>query len=183
MLLNGLEDRLVGDVNAEVLVQGLQHMRAELFLKVLIAVFTVFEGDVGELAEEVVIVDDAHVFDRIEVLLLNVLLKTAGNGASLGCHLGIEEIESSLQCPLQKGTAIVADTAGHVIGRDIRGSAARRSQADGEAAGQVEKYFRHEIASVAERTFAIGFRLLDKVVVGFLKQILKENQMLEISHR
>ena len=55
-----------------------------------------------------------------------------------------------------------------------------RCSAHREAAGQVEKYFRHEIAGIADGVFPLGLRLLDKRVVGFLKQILKVDQVLEI---
>ena len=114
---------------------------------------------------------------------MQVLLEAAGGRAGLGAHLGVEEVVAALERALQQGAGVVADTAGEVVGRDVGGSAARRSQSDGEAAGQVEKYFRHEVAGVADRALALGFRLLDKVVVGFLKQILKVDQMFEISHR
>ena len=77
----------------------------------------------------------------------------------------------------------MADAAGQIIGCNVRRSAARRSQAYREAAGQVEKYFRHEITCIAYCALALGLSLLDQLVVGFLKQILKVDQVLEISHR
>ena len=77
----------------------------------------------------------------------------------------------------------MADAGRHVVGCNVGGSAARRSQTYGEAAGQVEKNFRHEIAGVADSALALGLGLLDKIVVGFLKQILKVDKMLEIFHR
>ena len=48
---------------------------------------------------------------------------------------------------------------------------------------RTERYFRHEITGVADRSLALGLGLLDKIVIGFLKQILKVDQMFEISHR
>ena len=183
VLLDGLDQRFVGNVDAEVLMQGLQNVGAQLSLVVLIADLVVFEGDVGKLAEEVVVVDDAHILDGVEMLLLQVLLEAAGGRAGLGAHLGVKEVVAALERALQQRAGVVADTAGEVVGRDVGGSAARRSQSDGEAAGQVEKYFRHEVAGVADCALAFGFRLFDKVVVGFLKQILKVDQMFEISHR
>ena len=77
----------------------------------------------------------------------------------------------------------MADAGGHVVGRDVGGCAARCSQSDREAAGQVEKYFRHEITGVAHRAQAVLLGLLDQLVIGFLKQILKVDQMLEIFHK
>ena len=117
------------------------------------------------------------------MLLLDVLLEAAGDGAGLGGHLGVEEVEAALERALKEAAAVVADTAGHVVGRDVGGCAARRSQSDGEAAGQVEKHFRHEITGVADRVQALFLALLDQLVIGFLKQILKVDQMLEIFHK
>ena len=183
LLLDGLADGLVGDVDAEVIVQRLQHMGTQLGGKVLIGNLVVLEGDVGKLAEEVVVVDDAHIVDGVEVLLLQMLLEAAGGGAGLGGHLGVEEVVAALQCALHQASGVMADTGGHVVGRDVGGCAARRSQSDREAAGQVEKYFRHEITGVAHRAQAVLLGLLDQLVIGFLKQILKVDQMLEIFHK
>ena len=117
------------------------------------------------------------------MLLLQMLLETAGGGAGLGAHLGVKEIVSALQRALQQGAGVVADTAGQVVGRKVGRGAARRAQTHREAAGQVEKHFRHEVAGVADGSLAILLSLLYQFVVGFLKQILKVDQMFEISHR
>ena len=117
------------------------------------------------------------------MLLFQMLLEAAGGGAGLGCHLSVEEVVATFQSALHQASGKVTYAGGHVVGCDIRGSAAGCSQTDGEAAGQVEKYFRHEVTGVANCALAFGFCLLDKVVVGFLKQILKVDQMFEISHR
>ena len=180
VLLDGLENGFVGDVDAEILVQRLEDVGAQLGLEVVVAVLRVLEGDVGEGAEEVVVVDNAHILDGIEVLLLQVLLEAAGGRACLGAHLGVEEVVAALKSALQKGACVVADASGQVVGRNVRRSAARRSQADREAAGQVEKYFRHEVAGVANGSLSVGLALLDKFVVRFLKKILKIDEMLKI---
>ena len=140
VLLDGGHDCLVGGVNAEMSLQLVEDVGTQLITEVFIGNLIVFEGDVAEGAEEVIVVDDAHVLDGVKVLLFQMLLETAG-------------------------------------------CAAGRSQSDREAAGQVEKYFRHEVAGIATCALAIGFGLFDKVVVGFLKQILKVDQVFEISHR
>ena len=178
VLLDGLADRVVGDVDAEVLVQRLEHVGAQLGLKVLIAVFRVFEGNVGEFAEEIIVVDDTHVLDGVEVLLLEMLLEAAGGGAGLGPHLGVEEIVAALERALHQGTGIVADAAGQIVGRDVGRGAARRSQSDREAAGQVEKDFRHEVAGIADGALPVGLALLDELIVRLLKQVLKIDEML-----
>ena len=183
LLLDSGADRIVRHVDAEVVVQLAQHVHAQLLGEMLIADLVVFEGDVGKAAEEIIVVDDAHILDGIQVLLLQVLLETAGGGAGLGCHLGVQEVEAALQSALHQASCIVTYARGHIVGRDVGGCAARRSQADGEAAGQVEKDFRHKIAGIADGAFSLGLGLLDQVVVGFLKQILKVDQMLEIFHR
>ena len=178
VVLDGLAKRLIGDVDAEMLVQRLEHVGAQLGLEVLIAVLVVFERDVGELAEEIVVVDNAHILDGIELLLLEVFLKTAGGGAGLGAHLRVKEVVAALERTLQQRAGVVADTTGQIIGRDVGGRAARRSQTDGEAAGQVEKHFRHEVAGVADGPLSVGLALFDERVVRLLKKILKIDEML-----
>ena len=172
VLLNGLHQRFVGDVDAELLVQLAQHVVTELLPVMLVVVLRSLEGHVDEFAEEVVVLDDVHP--------LQVLLEAAGDGAGLRGHLGVQEVEAALQSAFKQAASVVADTGGHVVGRNVRRCAARRSQSHREAAGQVEKHFRHEIAGVANGVFPLGLCLLDKRVVGFLKQILKVNQVFEI---
>ena len=181
--LDGLHDGLIGNVDAKLFMQGLKNMGAQLLTEVSIAVLIVLEGNVGEFAEEIIVVDNSHILDGVKVLLLKVLLEAAGAGAGLGRHLRIEEVEAALESSLKKASCIVADTRGHIVGRNVGGSAARRTQTNCEAAGQVEKNFRHEIAGVTYSVLAVGLGLLDKLVIGFLKQILKVDQMLEIFHR
>ena len=183
MLLDSLHDSLVARVDAEIIPQGIKDMGAQLLAVVCVAVLVVFERNVGEGAEESVVLDDTHIVDAVEMFLLEVFLEAAGGGAGLGSHLGVEEVESALERALHEGTGVVADTAGEIVGRDVRRHAARRSQTDGEAAGQIEKDFRHEVAGVADGVFALVLCLLYQIVIGFLKQILKEDEMLEIFHR
>ena len=183
MLLNGLHQRLIGHVDAQVVMQLAQHMGSQLIPVVVIGDIGFFEGDVDKLAEEIVIVDDAHILHGVQVLLLQMLLEAAGSGAGLGGHLGIQEVEAALQGALQKAAGIVAHARGHVVGCDIRGSTAGRSQPHREAARQVEKHFRHEIAGIADGVFSLRLGLLHQLIVGFLKQILKVDQVLEIFHR
>ena len=61
--LDGLHDGLIGNVDAKLFMQGLKNMGAQLLTEVSIAVLIVLEGNVGEFAEEIVVVDDAHVLD------------------------------------------------------------------------------------------------------------------------
>ena len=59
--LDGLHQCLIAHVDAELLVQRLKHVGAELLAEVNIAVLVIFERDVGKFAEEIVVVDDAHI--------------------------------------------------------------------------------------------------------------------------
>ena len=65
------------------------------------------------------------------MLLLKVLLEAAGAGAGLGRHLRIEEVEAALESSLKKASCIVADTRGHIVGRNVHRAGVRRGQADG----------------------------------------------------
>ena len=148
----------------------------------MIIVLAVFEGNVDKFAEEFIVFDDVHILHGVKLFLLEMLLEAAGDGAGLGCQLRVKEVEAALERALKEAASVVANTCGHVVGRDVGRSATRCSQANGEAAGQVKKYFRHEVAGVAERIFTLCLCLLHQFVVGFLKQILKVDQMLKVSH-
>ena len=113
---------------------------------------------------------------------LQMLLEAAGDGAGLRGHLRVQEIVAALQRALQKAAAIVAGAAGHVISGYVRRGAARRAQPDAEAALQVEQDLGHEIAGVSQGPFPLGLRLLHEGVVGLLEQVLKEDQVLQVSH-
>ena len=119
---------------------------------------------------------------QVQILLLEMLLEAAGDGAGLGRHLCVEEVVSAFERTLKKAASVVANTCGHVVGRHIGRCAVGRSQTNGEAAGQVEKHFRHEVAGIADGTKSLSLCLLHQLVVGFLEQVLKVNQVLKVSH-
>ena len=151
-------------------------MRLQLRLIMVDAVLRLLERHVRELALEARVVDDAgHP--------LQMFLKTAGDGAGLGGELRVEIVEAALQRALQKAAPVVAGARGHIVGRHVRRGAARRAQTRGEAAGQIQQYLGHEVAGVAQRQPALILGLLDQLVVCFLQEIFKVDQMLEISHR
>ena len=130
VLLDGLHQRPVGHIDPQIVVELAQHMVAQLIPVVVIGDIGFLEGDVDKLAEEIVVVDNAHILYGVQALLLQMLLEAAGSGAGLGGHLGVQEVEAALQGALQKAAGIVADAGGHVVGRDIRGSTAGCSQPD-----------------------------------------------------
>ena len=72
----------------------------------------------------------------------------------------------------------MAGAGGQVVGRDVGGDAAGRSQSDGETARQVEKHLRHEITGIANGIFTLCLGLLYQIVICFLKEILEEDKML-----
>ena len=119
VLLDGFLERLIGNIDSEIVMQCGQNMSPELIAEVFIVVLGVFKGNVGELAEELVVLDDVHVLDGVKMLGLNVLLEAAGDGAGLGRHLCVEEIEAAFECALEKAAAIVTYAGGHVVSRDV----------------------------------------------------------------
>ena len=182
VLLDGLQQGLVGGVDAEVLGQGIQHMGLQLLAIVQIAVFGFLEGYVGEFAEEVGVLDDVHVLHGVQVLLHQVLLEPAGDGARLGGHLGIQEVEPALQGPLHQAAAEVTGPGGHVVGGHVRRAAAGGPQAHREAAREIQQNLRHEVAGVAQSPAALGLGLLDQIIVGLLQQILHKDQVFQVPH-
>ena len=174
VLPDGAQQRLVGGVDPELFAQFVQDMRLELPSVVQVAVFRLFERHVREFAEEIRVLDNVH--------HLQVLLEAAGDGAGLRRHLRVEEVVAALERALEQAAAIVAGAAGHVVCGYVRRGAARRAQPDAEAALEVEQYLRHKIAGVSQGPFPLGLRLLHEGVVGLLEQVLKEDQVLQVSH-
>ena len=140
VLFDGFHQCIIGNIDAEVLVDVVQNVALQLFLIVLQAVLILFERNVSEIAEEVRIVNDVH--------HLEMLLHTGGGSTGFCCHLCIQEVIAALQCPLQQAAAIKTGTTRHVVGRHIRGCAVRCSQTNADTSGDIEKNFRHGIASI-----------------------------------
>jgi hypothetical protein len=172
--VDGLHERLVGDVDTEFLVQRIEDVGLKLAFIVLNAVLISLERHVGERHEEVRILDDVHV--------VKVLLETAGDRAGLGAEISIQEVVAAFECALEEAAAVMAGTAGHVICSHVRRSAFRRSQTDCKAAGQVEQNFGHEVAGVTQRSLAVCLSLPDQLVVGLLEQVFKCDQVFQVSH-
>ena len=110
VLFHSFENSLIRGINAEVGSQFIQYMGTKLLPKMLIADFCVFKRHVTEADKKVRILDNLHILHRIQVLLLQMLLKTTCCRACFCCHLCIEEIVPTLQCTLHQRTGIVADT-------------------------------------------------------------------------
>ena len=119
MLLDSCLESLVGNIDTEVFLQLAEDMVLELIMVVLIVVLGVLEGNIHKLAEELVIINNSHIFDGVEVLLLDVLLEAAGDGAGLGGQLRIEEVEAAFESTLEEAASVVANTSGHVISCDV----------------------------------------------------------------
>ena len=120
MLLDSCLESLVGNIDTEVFLQLAEDMVLELIMVVLIVVLGVLEGNIHKLAEELVIINNSHILDGVEVLLLDVLLEAAGDGAGLGGQLRIEEVEAAFESTLEEAASVVANTGGHVISCDVR---------------------------------------------------------------
>ena len=146
----------------------------QLGLEMIDSVGSLLEGNVGEVHKEVGVLNDVHV--------AQMLLEPAGNGAGLSGHLCIEEVVAAFQSTLEEAAAIVADTTGQIVGRDVRRSTSGRSQTDGEAAGQVQQNLRHEVAGVTQRLQTLFLRLANQRVVGLFQQFFKCDQVFQVSH-
>ena len=145
-------------------------MRPELLAVVLKAVLCLFERHVRELAEKVRVLDQVH--------HLQMLLKPAGDGTGLGCHLRVKEIVAPLKRSFEQTAPVVAGTSGHVVGGYVRRRASGRPEPDSKTTRQVKQYLRHEIASVTQSALAFILSLLHQLIVRLLQQIFKENQVL-----
>ena len=115
MLLDSCLESLVGNIDTEVFLQLAEDMVLELIMVVLIVVLGVLEGNIHKLAEELVIINNSHIFDGVEVLLLDVLLEAAGDGAGLGGHHIIKKIEAAFKSTLEEAATVMANTSRKVI--------------------------------------------------------------------
>lgn len=170
--LDGLENGLVRRVHAVVIVEEIHHMRLQLRLVVVDAVGGLFEGHVGELALELLVLDDIHP--------LQMLLEPTGDSTRLRGQLRIQEVEAALQRPLQQAASVVTGTGRHVVGCHVRRGTAGSAQTHRDAAGQIQQHLRHKVAGIAQRQLSVTFRLLDQIVVGLLKQVLEVNQVFQV---
>ena len=111
-----------------------------------------------------------------------MLLEAAGDGTCLRGHLSVQEVVAALKRALQQAAAIVAGAAGHIVGGDIRRGAARRAEPHPKTSGQIKQDLRHKITGIAQGALSLTLSLLHEVVVRLLQQVLKENQVLQVSH-
>jgi hypothetical protein len=147
-------------------------MRLQLRLVVVDAVGGLFEGHVGELALELLVLDDVHP--------LQMLLEPAGDSTRLRGQLRIQKVETALQRPLQQAASVVTGTGRHVVGCHVRRGTSGSAQT--HRAGQIQQHLRHKVAGIAQRQLSVAFRLLDQIVVGLLKQVLEVNQVFQVPH-
>ena len=111
-----------------------------------------------------------------------MLLEAAGDRAGLRRHLSVEEVVAAFQRALEEAASIVADAAGKIVGRNVRGGASRCAQTHGEAAGQIEQDLRHKVAGVAQRLQSVFLCLPDERIVGLFQQLFKCDQVLQVFH-
>ena len=95
-------------------------MILKLFRKIRLAVRRFLERNISKLHEEIVVIYDTHVFDRIKVLLLHMLLKTRRCSAGFSCHIGVEKIIPALKRTLHQASCVVAGSRRQIICRHIR---------------------------------------------------------------
>ena len=174
VLGHGLADGGVGDVDAVVLRQGLEDVVAALEHVQVEAVFVPLHGNLHVLEEEMLFAL-AHGLEQLHVLDASV-----HHGAAVGGDDAVGEIEAALDGPLQQGAAVFAQEAGQVVGGDIHRAGARRTQPDGKGARQVEQRFRRVLTGVGDAHFTLLLGLPDQLVVGFLQEVLKVVQVLQV---
>ena len=134
-----------------------------------------FERNIGELAEEIRVVDKARHH-------LHMLLEPAGDRAGLRGKLSVQEIETTLESAFHQCPSVHTGTTRHVISSHVRRCASRCAQPYGETTRKVQKNFRHEVTGITEREFSFVLGLTHQVVVGLQQKILKLDHVLQISH-
>ena len=170
VILDGLFHGLLGHVHSQLIPQLVHHLQLKLGLVVLQVVLVALHGRVDDGGEELLVL---HRVNQDKVLL-----HPFHGRAALRAEQGLQIVVAALDGPLQDGTDVGTVSGGHVVAGDVGGDAAGRPQPAGKAAGQVQQGLRYVIAVVAQGMHALAYRLCDQLVVRFLKQILKVDQML-----
>ena len=167
VLLDRLADGLVGNVDAILLVQGVQHMVGALQHRQIHVGGGVLKGNLHVLMEEVRVVL-AHGSQQ-----LHVLNAAVEHGAAVGRDDAVGEVEAALNGALQQGTAGLAQQVRHVERGDVHGAGLRCRQTNGETFAQIQQRFGDVLTGVGHRDAALFLCLLDQLVVRRLQQVFK----------
>ena len=113
---------------------------------------------------------------------LHVLDGAVHHRAAVGSDEAVGKVVAALDSALKQGAAVLAEEAGHVIGRHFHGTGARCAQTRGKRARQVQQRLGCVLADVCHADFSLALRLQDKLILSFLQEIFKIEQVLEIFH-
>ena len=103
--------------------------------------------------------------------------------ASLARKKRRQEAVAAFDAAFEQRFCKSANERAEIIGCDVHRTRSRRAKSHAEAVVEIEQHFGHVIARVAQRDFAVFFdRLLNQLVVGFLQEIFKVEQMFQVSH-
>ena len=174
VLGHSLSEGFVGNVRAEDIVKGLQHLFSALGHIEIETVLVGLHGDLQILEEEIIA---AHGLQK-----LHVLHAAVDHGAAVRGDKTVQKLVASLQRPLQQGTGVFAEETGHVVGAHFHGAGAGSPQTYRENARQLHEHFRDLVADGADTLAALCLRCTDEFVVGVRQQLLKGIEMLQIFH-
>ena len=176
VLCDGLTYRLIGNVNAIVLMQGLEDVVFALESVEVQAVVVGLHGYLHILKEELFLVLAQSLQQ------LHVLDGAVHHRAAVGSDEAVGKVVAALDSALKQGAAVLAEEAGHVIGRHFHGTGARCAQTRGKRARQVQQRLGCVLADVCHADLPLALRLQDKLILSFLQEIFKIEQVLEIFH-
>ena len=162
----------VGHVHAEAVLELIDDLELELSLVVVEVGLVALHGRV-DLGDE-----EAGVLYGVDEE--EVLLHTLHGGAGLCTEQSVKVVVAALDGALEDGAGIGTCTGGHVVACEVGRRAARRAQAAGEAAGQVEQNLRDIVAVVSQSVLPFFDRLRDELVLSVLKEVFKVDKMLKV---
>ena len=172
MLLDCLADSLLGDVNAELLVDVVQEMKLHLGNVCVDGVVNYFVGNVH--------VSYKELFLFVDLQDIEMLHCAVHHGAGVNADHRVEELVAAFDAAFHQCTCILAGVVGHVVGRDIDGASVGCAQTHGETVAYVEKNLGNMVAGIAKADIALSLSLLYQVIVGILKKTFEVDQMLKI---
>ena len=172
VFLHRLADGGVGRVDPVALFHHVEQADAHLLDILANGVILHLEGHIGVRDEEV------RLF--VELEYFEMLVKAVHHRAGVHACKTIEEVVASLHTALKQGAGKLAGVVRHIVGRHVDRTGPRCAQTHGETVVQIEQYLGNVEAGIADGKLALRLCLLYQFVVGFIEELFKVDQMLEI---
>ena len=173
-LLDGLAQLFLREVHAVDLFERLDDLLLDLAAVVARVPLGLAQRHVEIRAEELVVRDQLAVF--------KILLHAVHRRAALLPDERGDKVVAALKRTLEDALGVRARAVGHVVGGHVGVRAVRRAQTHAKAVVRIQQNLRYVRTVPCQRQPPILAGVLNQVVVCLLQQVLKIDQMLQVSH-